>query len=45
MTPTASTENLRQYKNKFSLIEEQTLAFALNTWLQKLSPKFKRSAQ
>ena len=48
MTTTTNPENLRQYKNKFSLIVEQILAFAWRTNLvsevNNLSPNFKRIA-
>ena len=43
-----STENLRQYKSRFSLIVEQILAFSSSTYLVKkvdsFPPNFKRIA-
>ena len=48
MTTITNAINLRQYKSRFSLIEEQILAFASNTNLagevKNLSPNFKRIA-
>ena len=46
MTTATNAENLPQYKSRFLLIEEQTLAFASGTNLiskvTNLSPNFKR---
>ena len=48
MTMSANAENLRQYKSRFSLIVEQTLAFASSARLvrevKNLLPNFKRIA-
>ena len=48
MTTTTNAENLRQYKNRFSLIVEQMLDFISSTSLvrevKNLSTNFKRIA-
>ena len=48
MTATKNTENLRQYKIRFSFIAEQLLAFASHPNMMKevknLSPDFKQTA-